>query len=289
MKIPTKKLKTGFEMPVFGMGTWKMGGDTSYDSKNDDEADIKAIKTAIEMGIMHIDTAEMYAEGHAERFVGQAIKGFNRSKLFICSKVSPENLRYDDLIKACKQSLERLQTDYLDLYLIHSPNPKIPIKETIKAMDFLLERGLIKNIGVSNFTAERLREAQSHTKNKIVANQLHLNLIFREAERKGLLDYCQKNDIMFIAWRPVQYGILAKKGIKILDEVCEKYNKTPAQIAINWLISQPNVVTLSKMRNTEHIREDLGAIGWQMDKEDIEKLRSDFPNQEDVSNVVPLV
>ena len=289
MNIPTKKLKSGFKMPVFGFGTWKVGGDVNYDPNNDDEADIKAIKAAIDMGITHIDTAEKYAEGHAEKLVAQAIKDYDRSKLFIVSKASPEHLKYDDLTKACKQSLERLQTDYLDLYLIHSPNPKIPIKETMKAMDFLLKEGLIKNIGVSNFSAERLGKAQSHTKNKIVTNQVHYNLIFREPERKGLLDYCQKNDIMFIAWRPLQYGILAEKGVKIVDEMCKKYNKTPAQIAINWLISQPNVVTLSKMRKIEHIKENLGAIGWQMDKEDIEKLRSDFPNQEDVSNSIPLI
>lgn len=277
-------------MPVFGMGTWMMGGDVKRDPANDDEADIKAIKTAIGMGITHIDTAEKYAEGYAEWLVGQAIKDYDRSKLFICSKVAESNLRYDDLIKSCKQSLKRLQTNYLDLYMIHAPNPEIPIKETMRAMDLLLEEGLIKNISVSNFSIERTKEAQSYTKNKIVANQLHLNLIFREPERKGLLEYCQKNDIMFIAWRPVQKGLITKKGVyKILDEMCKKYNKTPAQIAMNWLISQPNVVTLSKMRNIKHLKENLGAIGWQMEREDIEKLRSDFPNQENVSNVVPLI
>lgn len=290
MKIPTKKLKSGFEMPVFGLGTWMMGGDVRRDPNNDDEADIQAIKNAIEMGIAHIDTAEKYAEGHAEELVGQVIKGCDRSKLFICSKVAEQNLRYDDLIKACKQGLKRLQTDYLDLYLIHGPNPDISIKGTMRAMDFLLGEGLIKNIGISNFTVERSKEAQSYTKNKIVVNQLHLNLIFREPERKGLLDYCQENDVMFVAWRPVQKGELAKKGVyTILDEMCQKYNKTPAQIAINWLISQPNVVTLSKMRNPDHLKENLGALGWQMEEKDIERLRKEFPNQQDVSDTVPLI
>jgi len=289
VNIPKKRLKSGFEISVFGMGTWRMGGDYDYDPNNNDAADIKAIKSAIDMGIIHLDTAEMYAEGHAEKLVGQAIKNYDRERLFIVSKVSPEHLRYNGVIKSAKASLERLQTNYLDLYLIHHPNPEIPIEETMRAMDVLMEKGLIKNMGVSNFTIERLEKAQSYTKNKIVANQLHLNLIFREPGRKGLLDYCQKNDIMFIAWRPVQKGILTKKGIKILDETCHKYNKTPAQIVINWLISQPNVVTLSKMRNIEHIKENLGALGWQMSQEDIEKLRSDFPNQQDISDSVPLI
>lgn len=290
MFIPTKKLKCGFEMPVFGLGTWIMGGDKTRDPNNDDEADIKAIQNAIEAGITHIDTAENYAEGYAEKLVGQAIKDCDRPDLFIVSKVKGANLGYDDLIRACRNSLRRLQTDYLDLYLIHAPNPKIPIKETMRAIDTLMEEGLIKNVGVSNFTVERTEEAQAHTKNKIVANQLHLNLIFREPERRGLLDYCQKNDVMFIAWRPVQKGALTERGThKILDEICEKYDKTPAQIAINWLISQPNVVTLSKMRDSSHLKENLGAIGWQMEKEDIEKLRNEFPGQQDVSDAVPLI
>ena len=289
MKMPTERLRSGFEMPIFGMGTWRMGGDYHYDPSNDDEADIRAIRAAIEIGIIHIDTAETYAEGHAERLVGQAIKGYDRKKLFIVSKVSPEHLRYDDLIASAKGSLERLETDYLDLYLIHHPNPNIRIVETMRAMDVLVDEGLVKNIGVSNFTVERLEEAQAHTKNRIVANQLHLNLIYREPERKGLLEYCQKNDVMFVAWRPMQKGLLAKRGIKVLDEMCEKYGRSPAQIAINWLVSQPNVVTLSKMRNVEHIGENLGAIGWQMDEEDIDRLRRDFPNQQDVSDTVPLI
>lgn len=290
MNVPTKKLKCGFEMPVFGLGTWMMGGDKNRDPNNDDRADIKAIQNTIEAGITHIDTAENYAEGHAEKLVGQAIKDYDRRNLFLVSKVGRANLGYDNLIRACRNSLKRLQTDYLDLYLIHAPNPEIPIEETMRAMDTLREEGLIRNIGISNFTVERTEEAQAHTKNKIVANQLHLNLIFRETERKGLLEYCQKNDIMFVAWRPVQKGTLTEKGThKILDEICKKYDKTPAQIAINWLISQPNVVTLSKMRNPAHLKENLGALGWQMEKEDIEKLRNEFPNQQNVSDAVPLI
>jgi len=276
-------------MPVFGMGTWRMGGDYLYDPNNDDDADIRAIRAAIEMGITHIDTAERYAEGHAENLVGQAIKGYDREKLFIVSKVSPEHLTYDDLIASAIASLERLETDYLDLYLIHHPNPNIPIAESMGAMDALVDERLVKNIGVSNFTVERLEEAQSHTKNRIVANQLHFNLIYREPERRGLLEYSQKNHVMLVAWRPLEKGVLTKRGIRILDEMCEKYRKTPAQMAINWLASQRNVVTLSKMRKIEHIRENLGAIGWQMAEQDIEKLRRDFPNQQDVSDAMPLI
>jgi len=289
MIIPEKKLHSGFKMPVFGVGTWTMGGKFERDKSSNDKADIAAIKEAVKMGVTHIDTAEMYAGGHAEEMVGEAIKGFERKKLFLVSKVSPSNLTYEGILKSAKRSLEHLNTDYLDLYLIHMPNPSIPIKESMKAMDHLLEQGMIRNIGLSNFSVERFEQAQSHTKNKIVANQLHYNLIFREAEAKGLVEYCRDNDVMLIAWRPVQKGLLTGSDIDILNEMARKYEKTAAQIAINWLVSQPNVVTLSKTSNPQHLRENLGAIGWNMDNKDIEKLRKEFPGQKDVSDAVPLI
>ncbi len=289
MQIPTKKLKNGFEMPVYGLGTWQMGGRKEHDPNNDDEADIQAIKAAIELGVTHLDTAEIYANGYSEILLGRAIKDYDRSKLFLVSKVSDEHLRFDDVITAAKQSLKRLETNYLDLYLTHRPNPPgVSIKETMRAMDTLVDEGLVKNIGICNYTAEEIEEAQSYAKNKIVAAQLHLNLKYREAERRDVLKYCQANDILFIAWRPVQKGILLNNIPEILQRMAEKYSKTPAQIALNWLISQDNVVTLSKTRNVAHLKENLGALGWQMQKEDIEQLRNGFPDQEAVSDAVPL-
>lgn len=288
MTIPKKKLKNAFEMPVFGIGTWRMGGDMIRNPDNDDTADIEAIKTAINLGITHIDTAEKYADGHSEELVAEAIKDFNRKQLFIVSKVAETHLKYDDVLKSAEASLKRMGTEYMDLYLIHAPSNEIPIKETMRAMNYLVENGMTKYIGVSNFTNERVEEAQTNSKHKIVANQLHYNLQIREIERKKILEYSQKNDIMVIAWRPLQKGMLLKGDNKMLDEIAKKYNKTPAQIAINWLISQDNVVTLSKMRDAKHIEENLGALGWNLEKKDIEFLRNDYPNQTDVSDAVPL-
>lgn len=289
MLIPTKKLKSGFSMPVFGIGTWQMGGRFRHNLKNNDQRDINAIKSAIDLGITHIDTAEIYANGYAEKLVGQAIKNYKRSKIFLVSKVSGYNLKYDAILNAVEQSLARLQTDYLDLYLIHWPNPAIPIKQTMRAMDRLVDEGTIRNIGVSNFAVKRLRQAQSCSSNKIVCNQVHYNLIFREPEKKGLLKYCQNNDIFLSAWRPIQKGELTKPGITILDELGKKYKKTPAQIAINWLISQKNVITLSKTSNLKHLKENLGAIGWKMSPAEIEFLRAKFPKQQFISDIMPLL
>ena len=289
MRIPKKRLRSGFEMPVFGIGTWKVGGGAVRDPLNDDKKDIDAIKWAVAMGVSHIDTAEIYADGYAEILVGKAVRGVKRERLFIVSKVAPQNLTYDGIISSARGSIGRLGVKYLDLYLIHAPNPSIPMKESMRAMDSLMEQGLIRNIGVSNFAPGRLEEAQSHTKNRIVANQVHYNLIVREAERKGVLRHCQDNDIMLIAYRPVELGRLARPGIPLLDGMAGKYGKSQAQIAINWLISQPSVVTLSKTSNINHLMENLGAVGWGMENSDVETLRASFPGQQAVSDVAPLM
>jgi diketogulonate reductase-like aldo/keto reductase len=286
--ILTKKLNNGFEMSVLGFGTWGMGGRFEREENYDKTGDIETIKKTIELGGYRFDTAELYASGYSEEILGEALKEYDRSKLFITSKVNPEHLNYEDVINSCKNSLSRLGMDYLDLYLIHQPNSNIPIEETMRAFDYLKDQGLIKNIGVCNFNVDRLKEIQSKTKNKIVLNQVHYNLIFREPVLKGVIKYCQENDIFVEAWRPVQQGSLTKKGIEVVDRLCEKYKKTPAQIAINWLISQKGVITLTKAGNIKHLEEDMGSLGWSMSDEDVLLLTNDFPIQLDRSNAVQL-
>ncbi|OGE30629.1 hypothetical protein A2631_03670 [Candidatus Daviesbacteria bacterium RIFCSPHIGHO2_01_FULL_44_29] len=286
MHIPTKKLKNGFIMPVFGLGTWNMGGKSKRGIARDDQADILAIKTAIELGVTHLDTAESYNDEeiiYAEELIGQAIRDFNRKDLFIVSKVSFD-FSYNGIMSAVQDSLRRLQTDYLDLYLLHTHKLEFPLRESLHALDELVERGLIKNIGVSNFLPESLKEAQSLTKNKIVCNQVHYNLVYREPEDKGLVNYCQKEDVFLVAWSPLERGALMETPPMILKEMAEKYHKTPAQISLNWLISQDKVTAIAKTRSIEHLKENLGAVGWEMDREDIEKLRLEFPNQQVTSS-----
>ena len=277
MHIDTKILKNGFELPVFGFGTWAVGGRETRDPQNDDKADINAIKTAIELGITHIDTAEIYAGGHAEELVGEAIKGFDRSSLIIVTKVSPENLHYDDLIDSAMKSLRRLRTDYIDIYLIHSPNPSIDIRETMEAMDHLVEKGYIRNIGVSNFNVKEFTEAQENTSNKVVCNQVYYNLTHRKPVKDGTLQYAQENDVMIVAYRPVEKGLFSRSKFDILGKLSKKYSKTGNQIAINWLVSQENVVTISKTRNIDHLKENLGALNWKMERSDIDLLTNHFP------------
>lgn len=287
MSIPTKKLKIGFEIPALGFGTARMIGAKDDEAISDDKTDIEAIKTGIEMGVNHIDTAELYGRGHAEELVGKAIKNIDRSKLFITSKVHSPHQSYKGVIKAAKASLKRMRIDYFDLYLIHQPDPTIPIWETMRAMNHLIDQGMTRFIGVSNFSMKRLVEAQSYSSHKIVLNQVHYNLEAREPERDGLIKFCQNNDIIISAWRPLQKGAFLNDSL-LLKEMSVQYHKSLAQVALNWLISQKNVIAVSKMRRKEHLIDNLGALNWHMANEDIEKLRVNFPNQKDISDRFPL-
>ncbi len=289
LKIPKKEGTANFSLPVFGLGTWMMGGASTRDPNNDDEGDMAAIKRAIQRGITHIDTAEMYAGGYAEEMLGKVIKECQRKELIIASKVWSTNLRYDDLLRSAEQSLRRLNTDYIDLYYIHKPNDEIPLKETMLAMNQLVDQGLIRYIGLSNFSVERTKAAAALANTPITVVQVHYNLIYREPARVGLLDYCVANNILLVAWRPVQKGLLAENPPPLLQTIAKAHKKTPAQIAINWLISQPNVVTLSTMRNPAHLEENLGALDFSLTTEEMRQLTENFPNQQEKSDVVPLL
>ncbi len=271
-----KKLRSGFALPVFGFGTWQMGGRDKRDAQNDDAADIRAVQNALSLGITHIDTAEFYAQGFSEKIVAQAIKGYARSKLILTTKVTPMHLRYDDLIRSLHQSLKRLKTDYVDVYLLHAPNPYIPIEETMRAMDALVERQYIKYIGLSNFDAEQFRQAQGCSKNKIVCNHVHYNLRYRLPQKDGSIAYAQANDVMIVAWRPIQKGLFCREKNGMLEDICKKYAKTANQIAINWLIAQENVTVINKCRSIAHLKENMGALGWEMQKEDRDMLDHHF-------------
>ncbi len=288
MDIPTKKLKKGFEIPVLGLGTYHMG-------EGDDKKDIDGIKAALALGINHIDTAENYAGGRCEEIVGEAIKGYEKSNLFITSKIQQSNLTYNGIKKAVPKILERMGLEYLNLLLMHRCPELNKFEETVKAMNELIDEGLVKNIGLSNTNTEHTKMLCKLSKHPFVANQVHLNLQFREPEKDGLLDYCQNNNMILMAWRPLNKGPrnksginMAESGIELIDSLCAKYNKTPAQISINWLLSQKNIITMVKTTNPEHIKENFGALGWEMEASDIEKLRKEYPNQQFISDTVPL-
>lgn len=259
----------GAKIPVLGIGTWEIGGRFETD-KSKEQQWITAIRQAVELGFTHIDTAEVYGAGFTEQMVGKAIKQFKREDLFITSKVWSNHLKYEDVIKSAAASVKRLNSRYLDLYLIHWPSSEVPLKETMKALEKLQKDGVVKFIGVSNFSMQQIIEAQNCLSTaKIAAVQNQYNLLHRDDE---VLQLCQKEKMLFVAYRPLAKGLLAKPGILLLDKLAEKYSKTQAQIAINWLISKPQVVTIPKATTIEHLKDNLGAIGWRIDKEDYEAL-----------------
>ncbi len=286
MTVPWKTIAGGFSMPVLGQGTWRLGGVSERDPENDDARDIAVIRRALDAGLTHIDTAEMYAGGHAEELVGEAIRGVERSRLFLTGKVWKSHLGGDGPLRAAEASLRRLGVDAFDLYLVHQVNPEIPLKETIRAMNRLQREGLARNIGVSNFSLDRLKQAQALSEVPIVANQLHYNLQVREIELSGLLDFCQETGVMVIAWRPLR-GVDC--SVPLLTELAARYGHTPRQLALNWLISQPGVVTIVKASDPLHLAENVGAVDWRMAEEDVERLRGEYPDRRAVSEAVPLI
>ncbi len=286
MTVPWKTIAGGFSMPVLGQGTWRLGGVSERDPENDDARDVAVIRRALDAGLTHIDTAEMYAGGHAEELVGEAIRGVERSRLFLTGKVWKSHLGGDGPLRAAEASLRRLGVDAFDLYLVHQVNPEIPLKETIRAMNRLQREGLARNIGVSNFSLDRLKQAQALSEVPIVANQLHYNLQVREIELSGLLDFCQETGVMVIAWRPLR-GVDC--SVPLLTELAARYGHTPRQLALNWLISQLGVVTIVKASDPLHLAENVGAVDWRMAEEDVERLRGEYPDRRAVSEAVPLI
>lgn len=286
MNIPVKTLANGFELPVYGLGTWGMGGGWNVADTSEDERHIAAIRTAIDHGITHIDTAELYGGGHAEELIAKAKEGVDRSSLIIASKVlSGMENGYDGVLRACEASLKRLETDYLDLYMLHRC-PERHFDAIMRALDRLVAEGMVRNIGVSNFTVNRFKTAQSLTSNKLVCNELHYSLECREVVDKSILDYCQQNDAFVTAWGPLSKGALA--NAPILHEIAEKYGKTSYQVALSWLISQKNVIVIPKTTSAQHLEENLGAVGWSLTADDWQRLADEFPNQITTSDRVPL-
>jgi diketogulonate reductase-like aldo/keto reductase len=277
MNMQTKKLPNGFEIPVLGIGTCLMGGeDYGPPDYSNDSQYVNAIQEAIKLGYTHIDTAEVYGGNHTEELIGKAIKNFDRKKLFITTKVCKEHLKYDDVIKSAKESLKRMGTSYIDLYLIHRPNPEIPIKETMAAMNFLADNKLIKYIGISAFDIDQTKEAQKYSKHPIVANQLKFSL-WKTSDVKTI-KYCQENDIMVIAYKVFGRGMIKTNKIPMIQELSKKYNKTEAQIILNWVVSKKNMVAIFKSLSAENLKENKEIFDFKLTNEEIKKIDALVPS-----------
>jgi diketogulonate reductase-like aldo/keto reductase len=235
---------------------------------------IAALRKGLELGINLIDTAEIY---QTENIVSEAIEGYERETLFIATKAFRNHLRYNSVLKAAENSLKRLKCSYIDLYQIHMPNRRVPIGETMKAMEKLVENGKVRYLGVSNFSLEQtIKAADALSKNKLASNQVEYNLVKRGIE-KDLLPYCEQNRIVILPYRPLAHGALAKPSKQLktaMDEISRKHGgKTPSQIALNWLLTKSTVIfPIPRASKPERITENVGALGWNLDAEEMKRL-----------------
>lgn len=257
--------KTGEKIPVLGMGTWQVGDATGEQRAEE----IRAIRRGVELGMSMIDTAEIYGYGRAESLVGHAVKDI-RDEVFIATKASPEHFAYDDLIAACESSIKRLGVKHIDLYQLHWPSYKVPIKETMKAMEELVSRGKIRYIGVSNFSVSQVTSArEALPRSELASNQVQYSLTHREIEGQ-ILPFCRKEKITVIAYSPLNVGRLATS--KIPQEILEKYGMSPAQIMLNWVTYNETVVAIPKATNVRHVEEDAMALEPRLSPEDYRLL-----------------
>ncbi|MEZ0289505.1 MAG: aldo/keto reductase [Sulfolobales archaeon] len=260
--------KIGY-VSALGLGTWEIGGGAWSPDYSRDRESIEALKRGIELGITLIDTAEMYGGGHSEEIVGRAVRDFSREELFIVTKVWPSNASYDSVLRSARASMRRLET-YIDLYLLHWPSESVPICETIKAFERLVDEGVIRFYGLSNFSVEGVEEARYCSKKyDVVAIQNRYSLYYRRDER-DVIPYAQREGLMYMAYTPLEKGVVARDSF--LREIGEKYGKTAVQVALNWMISIDNVVPIPKSSRVEHVEEIAGSLGWRLDETDLKRI-----------------
>ncbi|MBC7972120.1 MAG: aldo/keto reductase [Verrucomicrobia bacterium] len=262
------QLHSGQTVPVLGMGTWRMGENSS-----NRQTEINALRHGLDLGLSLIDTAEMYGEGGAEEVIAPAIAN-RRSEVFLVSKVYPHNASKKGAIAACERSLKRLQTDYLDLYLLHWRG-SVPLAETLDAFQTLRQAGKICSYGVSNFDTEDMQEA-IHLKggNTIATNQVLYNLMRRGIEL-NLLPWCRQQGIPIMAYSPIEQGRLLNN--QTLKAVAQNRGVTAAQVAIAWLLHQKDVIVIPKSSRIEHVEQNRAALDLKLTAEELAALNAAFP------------
>jgi len=264
---------TGVDLPVIGQGTWNMpeSGSARREAQ-------RAIERGIELGMTHLDTAEMYSAGAVEEFFGEAIRGIPREKLFIVTKVLPSNASYQGTLEAAQRSLERLRCDYLDLYLLHWPGSH-PLEETMQALEGLVERGTTRFVGISNFETDAMLEAESYLRAvPLACNQVLYHLGERGVEHE-LIPAARQRGIAIVAYTPFGRGAFLRtaKGRSVLESVAQKHGATPRQVALAFLTREANVFAIPKAAQVAHVEENAAAGSLTLDGDDIVAIDEAFP------------
>ena len=247
----------GVTIPALGFGTAGM---------DSDEERRRAISAALAAGYRHIDTAQMY---DSEAAVGDAIQdaAVAREELFITTKLTRDNRAHDAVIDSTYDSLDRLDTDYADLLLIHSPEQDVSHEETLDAMNELVEKGAVRDIGVSNFSVEQTQNAMKHSAAPILTNQVEYNL---QNHQDDLLSFCIDEDVMLTAYSPIKLGNSLDN--ETLEELADTHQKTPRQVAIRWLLQQPLVSTIPRSSNPAHVEQNFDVFDFELTDEEMYRL-----------------
>lgn len=257
---------------MIGQGTWSMG-----ESAANRKAEVRALQLGMDLGMTLIDTAEMYAEGGAEKVVGEAVAG-RRNEAFIVSKVLPENASRKGVLAACERSLKRMNIERIDLYLLHWRST-VPLAETLEALATLQREGKIGRYGVSNFDLADMQEAASLPGGDAVGcNQVLYNLQRRSIEW-DLLPYCRERDIGIMAYSPLESSRAEQARMlanRTLQAVARRHDASAAQIALAWLLRAPGVVPIPKAVSEIHVRANAAAMGIKLDVEDLAALDTAF-------------
>jgi diketogulonate reductase-like aldo/keto reductase len=262
---------TGVDVATVGQGTWNLpeGGSRLSEAK-------RAIRRGIELGMTHLDTAEMYGAGQVERLLGEAIAGIERASLFITTKLLPGNASYRGTIDAAEGSLRRLNVDYVDLYLLHWPS-RHPLRETMRAFEQLVRDGKARFVGVSNFEASDMLEAGSYLESeRLACNQVLYHLGERGIEHE-VIPAAYENGIAIVAYTPFGRGRLARAGDGVLDRIAAKHGATARQIVLAFVTREPNVFAIPKASRMEHVEENAGATNVTLDADDVAAIDGAFP------------
>jgi diketogulonate reductase-like aldo/keto reductase len=262
---------TGREVAVVGMGTW-------YFEQADRRTAIAALRRGLDLGLNHIDTAEMYGSGVAEELIGEAIAG-RRDEVFLVSKVLPHNASSSGTRTACERSLARLRTDRLDCYLLHWRGPH-PLAETIAAFRQLQAEGKILSWGVSNFDTRDLDEALTIAgERQIACNQVLYHLLERSIEA-SVIPWCEQHDVAVVAYSPFGHSRFPgphTAGGQVLAEIATERNATPRQVALAFLARRPSVFAIPKAANLDHVEENAGAGDLRLSDQELARIDAAFP------------
>lgn len=266
--MKTVTLPSGIVVPALGQGTWYMGEQRARRAE-----EIRALQHGIDLGASLIDTAEMYADGATEELVGEALQG-RRDQVFLVSKVYPWNASLKGTKQACERSLKRLQTDRIDLYLLHWRG-NVPFRDTIAAMEELVADGKIRYWGVSNLDTDDMEELYELTDGeRCQVNQVLYNLTRRGPEF-DLLPWCRERKMPIMAYSPIEQGHVPVDGV--LTKLAEKYDVSPYQIALAWVLHLPGVIAIPKAAQVEHTAQNVAALDIVLSEEDIAAINREFP------------